>query len=204
MGRIVTIIFIILLIVAGVWWWRAYRNPNLYDGSVVRREAAMETGTTTMENGQNLGEAKPTPSRSDEPGTINGEPVNATREDLETQTTPITVDPYASSRPSDPDPTLSQPAYGRQTAKGYRLYPNDTAPAGKYDRTTPYAPSYATDSQPANAPNDVRFGASGIFQWYRQGNLTYRVNTRTGSSCVAYATLEEWRKPYVTHHRCPA
>jgi len=72
-------------------------------------------------------------------------------------------------------------------------------------------PSYAagsggaqpmTDSQAPNAPNGMRYGGSGQFQWYRQGNITYRVDTVSGGICVAFATLEEWRKQIVSSHGC--
>jgi hypothetical protein len=60
----------------------------------------------------------------------------------------------------------------------------------------------AADSQVPNAPDGQRFGGSGKYQWYRQGNLTWRVDTVTGGSCVAFATLDEWRKPIVYSHGC--
>jgi hypothetical protein len=59
-----------------------------------------------------------------------------------------------------------------------------------------------TDSQSPNAPNDLHFVGSGKFQWYRQGNLTWRVNTESGSTCIAFATMEEWNKPIVYSHGC--
>jgi hypothetical protein len=59
-----------------------------------------------------------------------------------------------------------------------------------------------TDSQSANAPNGMRYAGSGAYQWYRQGNLTWRVNTATGGSCIAFATMDEWRKPIVYSHGC--
>jgi len=59
-----------------------------------------------------------------------------------------------------------------------------------------------TDSQSANAPNGMRFGGTGTYQWYRQGNLTWRIDTASGRSCIIYATLEEWRKQIVYSHGC--
>ena len=38
------------------------------------------------------------------------------------------------------------------------------------------------DSQSPNAPNGALFTGSGAYQWYRQGNLTWRVDSRTGHS----------------------
>ena len=78
--------------------------------------------------------------------------------------------------------------------------------------TAPYPPAAQTmatpvgmpvsDSQSANAPNGMRFGGSGTYQWYRQGDLTWRIDTTNGRSCIIYATLEEWRKNIVYSHGC--
>ena len=59
-----------------------------------------------------------------------------------------------------------------------------------------------TDSVPPNPANGARFAGTGSFQWYRQGNLTWRVDTVSGRSCIDYATMEEWRKPIVSSHGC--
>lgn len=59
-----------------------------------------------------------------------------------------------------------------------------------------------TDSVPPNPANGARFSGSGAYQWYRQGNLTWRVDTVSGRSCIDYATMEEWRKPIVSSHGC--
>lgn len=60
----------------------------------------------------------------------------------------------------------------------------------------------ATDSMVPNPPNGMAYAGTGHFQVYRQGNLTYRIDTETGQTCVLYATNEEWRKPQVYSHGC--
>jgi hypothetical protein len=60
----------------------------------------------------------------------------------------------------------------------------------------------ASDSLSPDPPNGVIFSGKGSYQWYRQGNLTWRLNTKTGASCVAFATLDEWQNPIVAHHGC--
>ncbi len=59
-----------------------------------------------------------------------------------------------------------------------------------------------TDSIAPNPPNGMTFGGSGHFQLYRQGDLTWRMNTDTGETCVIFATDEEWRKPKVYRAGC--
>ncbi len=58
------------------------------------------------------------------------------------------------------------------------------------------------DSQSALAPNGAAFSGSGRYQFYRQGNLTWRLDTDTGTACVLFATNEEWRKPQVYRRGC--
>lgn len=60
----------------------------------------------------------------------------------------------------------------------------------------------ATDSIAPDPPNGMTFGGSGHFQLYRQGDLTWRLNTDTGQTCVIFATDEEWRKPKVYRAGC--
>jgi len=60
----------------------------------------------------------------------------------------------------------------------------------------------AADSIAPNPPNGMTFGGSGHFQLYRQGDLTWRLNTETGETCVLFATDEEWRKPKVFKAGC--
>ena len=60
----------------------------------------------------------------------------------------------------------------------------------------------ASDSVAANPPNGMTFGGSGHYQLYRQGDLTWRLNTDTGDTCVIFATDEEWHKPKVYKAGC--
>lgn len=53
-----------------------------------------------------------------------------------------------------------------------------------------------------NPPNGMAFAGSGRFQVYRQGSLTWRLDTDTGQTCVLFATNAEWRKPQVYRHGC--
>ena len=60
----------------------------------------------------------------------------------------------------------------------------------------------ATDSIQPNPPNGAAFAGTGKFQVYRQGNLTWRVDTESGATCILFATMEEWKKPVVYNHAC--
>ncbi len=60
----------------------------------------------------------------------------------------------------------------------------------------------ANDSITPNPPNGMTFGGAGHYQLYRQGDLTWRLNTDTGETCVIFATDEEWHKPKVYKAGC--
>ena len=75
-----------------------------------------------------------------------------------------------------------------------------TLPAQLPEQTGFKAP--VEDTISANPPNGTVFSGTGHFQVYRQGNLTWRINTDTGQSCVLFATDAEWRKPRVYQRGC--
>jgi len=60
----------------------------------------------------------------------------------------------------------------------------------------------AGDTIPVNPPNDMKFVGTGRYELYRQGNLTWRMDTDNGHACIIFATDEEWRKPRVYSNGC--
>jgi hypothetical protein len=60
----------------------------------------------------------------------------------------------------------------------------------------------ATDSISRNPPNGMVFAGTGKFQLYRQGDITWRLNTETGQACILFATNAEWRQTRVYQHGC--
>jgi hypothetical protein len=94
------------------------------------------------------------------------------------------------------------------------IYP---APAGQAVQTVPVTPETVQngaettqrevasgDTISANPPNGTVFAGRGKYQLYRQGDLTWRLNTETGQTCIIFATDEEWRKPKVYRAGCGA
>ncbi len=67
---------------------------------------------------------------------------------------------------------------------------------------TPASGAPANDTLGPNAPNGMRFTGTGKYLLYRQGDITYRLDTNTGFSCVLFATDEQWKKPRVFHDGC--
>ena len=46
------------------------------------------------------------------------------------------------------------------------------------------------------------FAGTGKYQLYRQGDLTWRLNTNTGDACILFATDALWRQQRVYQHGC--
>jgi hypothetical protein len=80
------------------------------------------------------------------------------------------------------------------------------APAGDSAPAPPTADSALTppsaDSIRRSPPNGMVFAGSGKFQLYRQGDITWRVNTQTGDACILFASDAQWRNPQVYSHGC--
>jgi hypothetical protein len=57
-------------------------------------------------------------------------------------------------------------------------------------------------SEPRTPTSGIVAAGSGRFQLYRQGDLTFRLNTETGQACVLFATVSQWSKPLVYDHGC--
>jgi hypothetical protein len=53
-----------------------------------------------------------------------------------------------------------------------------------------------------NPPNGLVVAGTGKFQLYRQGDITWRMNTETGEACVLFATEAMWRRSLVYEHGC--
>jgi hypothetical protein len=83
------------------------------------------------------------------------------------------------------------------------VVPSDqTTQPGTAGAGTPASGAPANDTLAPNAPNGVRFSGTGKYLLYRQGDITYRLDTDTGFSCVLFATDEQWKKPRVYRDGC--
>jgi len=60
----------------------------------------------------------------------------------------------------------------------------------------------ASETISRNPQNGIAAVGSGKFELYRQGDLTFRLNTETGQACVLLATDSQWRRPLVYEHGC--
>jgi len=66
----------------------------------------------------------------------------------------------------------------------------------------PVASIPTSDSIARNPPNGMLFAGGGKFQLYRQGDITWRLNTDTGQACILFATNTQWSRTRVYQHGC--
>jgi hypothetical protein len=195
-------LLIVLVIIVGYVVWKQHTGGNTFgDGAISEHEstsssdqAAMNAGVTTDVDGNTL--AHPNPSRSDDPGTINTVPVGSSGSQSysgsqnTTSTAPtITMGtPMTSSTPAPAPSPISAPD-GLVSHSGHPvLGPGGPIPQG--------------DSLSRSAPNGVGFAGTGKYMWYREGDITWRVNSDTGASCIAFATMQQWANPLVYDRGC--
>lgn len=110
---------------------------------------------------------------------------------------------YVREQPSGPAKPLPPPAEspaGNEIAT--TATPQPAAPAAQPmpEATLTQAPN--SDSIPRNPPNGLAFAGSGKFQLYRQGDITWRLNTQTGETCILFATDAQWRLHRVYQAGC--
>lgn len=122
-------------------------------------------------------------------GEVNGVPNDASHPEDETSDS-------TSSKAFTPKSPETSPATPPDTTTSVAR-PAEPIPSGE---PSPAAPT--TDTIGPNPPNGTVFAGTGRYQVYRQGNLTWRLDTNTGKTCVLFATLEEWKNPLVYRHGC--
>jgi hypothetical protein len=100
-----------------------------------------------------------------------------------------------------PDAALTENAQTQQpAAAGGGGQPGGTQETAPTDPGVQVPP--ATDSIRRDPPNGMIFAGRGKYQLYRQGDITWRLDTDSGQACILFATDAEWRKPKVFSHGC--
>jgi hypothetical protein len=81
---------------------------------------------------------------------------------------------------------------------------NSAESSGNQSRQRPdiVATLPASERITRNPPSGLVAAGTGKFELYRQGDLTFRLNTETGEACVLFATEAQWRKALVYEHGC--
>ncbi len=59
-----------------------------------------------------------------------------------------------------------------------------------------------SDTISRNPPNGIIVARPGRYQLYRQGDITWRMDTNSGDACILFATEAQWHKTLVYDHGC--
>ena len=126
--------------------------------------------------------------------------------------------PASTVAPTTPSPASPAPSPSVTTTSPAVPAPKPSAaitpsatPTPTVATTKPAAPASSrqatvrlptADSIPREAPNGALYAAAGKYQLYRQGDLTWRLDTDTGWACVIFATDTQWSKPRVWREGC--
>jgi hypothetical protein len=62
----------------------------------------------------------------------------------------------------------------------------------------------ASETLSRNPPDHTILAGTGRFELYRQGDITWRMDTASGKACVLFATEAMWRRSLVYEHGCGA
>jgi hypothetical protein len=103
--------------------------------------------------------------------------------------------PVDNARPTAPV-TANPPSQSQEIAT------NGVEDQGRPSDTIVNIPT--TDTSGRNPPNRTLISTTGRFQLYRQGDITWRMDTASGQACVLFATQAMWRKTLVYEHGCGA
>ena len=109
------------------------------------------------------------------------------------------------SGPAKPLPPQPQAPAGDEIATNATPQPNAPSPSAQANPEPTPAPAPVlpnSDSIPRNPPNGLAFAGAGKFQLYRQGDITWRLNTQTGETCILFATDAQWRLHRVYQAGC--
>jgi len=107
-------------------------------------------------------------------------------------------DVFVREQPGDKAPSANQPAPTQEVATNT----SESQGVGQPSVHPQVTATPASDTIPRNPPNGTMFAGTGKYQVYRQGDITWRLNTETGDACVLFATQVQWSKMLVYQHGC--
>ncbi|SNS85778.1 hypothetical protein SAMN05421770_102607 [Granulicella rosea] len=209
MSRVFALIVLVVICVGSWFWWQNHRkSASLNDGEVAC-EGCMSPERKAAFLKENSGEDAE--GQLEHKSTSHNELLEdkgvKTTTTVATTTTPVATTastPAAATTTTTASTTTYPAATPAAPVAAPVVYsgPTSTTVSTASTTKTPVGAPPAYDTIAPNAPNGAVFTGSGAYQWYRQGNLTWRVDSRTGRSCIVFATDEEWRKERVFSHGC--
>jgi hypothetical protein len=178
MKRIVAILLLVAGVALGIFWYvQRAKTRALNSGDVYVRE----------QPGENPKPLPPSP------------PASAAAPAAPAPATPAPSPSASTTSPAAPAPKPSAAIIPSVTPAPV---PATTRPATPSPSRQATGKLPSLDSIPREAPSGALYAAAGKYQLYRQGDLTWRLNTDTGWACVIFATDTQWSKTRVWREGC--
>jgi len=176
--RIVVIIAVVAVAAIGVfWYWQRAKQRALGSGKVYVKTPAP---------GQSPDQTKDQSAWSTAAAAGNSTPPQS--DDSASQAAPAAASTQPAPKPSA---AVEKTVHAAQAAQPM------TQPRGAVEVP-------ATDTIPRNPPSGLIFAGSGKYQLYRQGDITWRLDTDNGRACIIFATDNQWSRVRVWDQGCGA
>jgi hypothetical protein len=91
---------------------------------------------------------------------------------------------------------------GDRSSPNQSAHPQEMADNSDSSRSQDVATLPGSDTLSRNPPNGIVVPHPGKYQLYRQGDITWRMDTNSGDACILLATEAQWHKTLVYDHGC--
>jgi hypothetical protein len=201
MQRIFALLIVVVAVASGIFWYVHWSQTRaLNSGDVYVRDQPGDNAKPVAPE-----PVPPEPAVAQATASAPAQPVAApTPQPVTTAKQPPTVaQPAATPKPQPTPPQIASNAAEQANIPPSHIHPSHIASAGIAPVRHPVAIP-ASDTIRRNPPNGEIFGGSGRFQLYRQGDITWRVDTQTGHACILFATDAQWSQTRVFDYGCGA
>ncbi len=180
--RIVVIIAVAAVAILGVfWYWQRSKQRALGSGNVyVKTSDQSPASSAPPSPGVVSQTAMPAPS--------------AAQADLDESSSPASTQ-SAGQPAAKPSAGIEKTVHAAQSTPAAQ--PPMTQPRGALEVP-------ATDTIQRSPPSGLIFAGAGKYQLYRQGDITWRLDTDNGRACIIFATDTQWSRTRVYDQGCGA
>jgi cytoskeletal protein RodZ len=179
--RIVVIIAVAAVAAVGVfWYWQRAKQHALGSGNVYVKNQV------------------PNQSADQTPSAV----LPATTSTTTSSQPEDTVSSGPASTSAFPPPASKPSAAIEKTVHAAQSAPSEQSPAMTQPRGALEVP--VSDTIQRNPPTGLIFAGAGKYQLYRQGDITWRLDTDTGRACIIFATDTQWSRNRVYDQGCGA
>ena len=228
MERIFRLLIVVVAVVGGIFWYvhwsqtRALNSGDVYvrDQSGDNTQPATPEPITPQPAAPEPTASAPAPTPKPHPGAAQAAAPQLTATPKPQPTPPQSAAaPKPQLQPTAPKPAGTPKPQRVATPKLQPTPPQEIAsnspPEQPHTAPSHTAPSHigpaqrpaaipASDTIRRNPPNGQLFAGSGRFQLYRQGDITWRLDTQTGHACILFASDAQWSNTRVFDRGCGA